>query len=57
PWLVLIISGGDWLALRERWFHLTQGTGSGVMVGNLTESSGRSRIGSAVIPIRIPCYQ
>ncbi|PUU72125.1 hypothetical protein B9Z19DRAFT_1013318 [Tuber borchii] len=57
PWFVLLISGGAWVALREYWFHLTEETDSGVMVSNLTVSSKRSRISSAVIPIRIPCYQ
>ncbi|PUU73193.1 hypothetical protein B9Z19DRAFT_1005611, partial [Tuber borchii] len=43
--------------LREHWFHLTQETGSGVIVGNLTVLFRRSGVGSAVIPIRIPCCQ
>ncbi|PUU79408.1 hypothetical protein B9Z19DRAFT_979802 [Tuber borchii] len=56
-WFVLLISRGAWVTLREHWFHLTQEMGSGVIVSNLTESSRRSRIGSAVIPVRIPCCQ
>ncbi|PUU79254.1 hypothetical protein B9Z19DRAFT_980294, partial [Tuber borchii] len=54
---VLLISGGAWVALRAQWFYLTQERGFGVRVGNLTVSSWRSRIGSAVLPIRISCCQ
>ncbi|PUU73719.1 hypothetical protein B9Z19DRAFT_1003272 [Tuber borchii] len=57
PRFVLLISRGAWVALREHWFHLTQETGSGVMVGNLTMWSRRSWIGSAMIRIWIPCCQ
>ncbi|CAZ82354.1 unnamed protein product [Tuber melanosporum] len=57
PWFVFSTPGGAWVALREHWFHLTQETGSDMMVGNLTVLSGRSQIGSASIPIRIPCCQ
>ncbi|PUU76846.1 hypothetical protein B9Z19DRAFT_892260, partial [Tuber borchii] len=56
-WLVLLISGGAWVVLREHGFNLTQETGFGMMVGNLTVSPGMSRIGSAVILIRISCCQ
>ncbi|PUU78001.1 hypothetical protein B9Z19DRAFT_984549, partial [Tuber borchii] len=57
PWFVLLISGDAWVALRGHWFHLTRETDSGVMVGNLTVSFGRSWIGSAAIPIWTPCCQ
>ncbi|PUU77551.1 hypothetical protein B9Z19DRAFT_893216, partial [Tuber borchii] len=54
PWFVLLISRVAWVALLEYWFHWIREIGFGVMVGNLTVSSGRSQIGSAVIPIQIP---
>ncbi|PUU79716.1 hypothetical protein B9Z19DRAFT_978300, partial [Tuber borchii] len=54
---VLLISGDAWVVLRGYWFHMTQETGSGVMVGNLTVSFRRSQIDSAAIPIRTPCCQ
>ncbi|PUU78037.1 hypothetical protein B9Z19DRAFT_984506, partial [Tuber borchii] len=57
PWFVLLISRGAWMALGEHWFHWTQEKGSGVIVGNLTMSTGRHQIGTTVIPCWIPCCQ
>ncbi|PUU81137.1 hypothetical protein B9Z19DRAFT_972648 [Tuber borchii] len=55
PWLVLLISGGTWVALREHWFHWTQQPGCGLIVRNLPLSFRRSCIGSSAIPIQILC--